>query len=212
MSSTTLDRYDITGLILAGGRGTRMGGVDKGLQVWAGQPLVWHAWQRLQSQVGTVIINANRHLDHYQRLGVPVYSDRLADYPGPLAGFAVGLHEAQTPYLLTVPCDSPRFPLDLASRLAQALQQSSADIAMVSAPEITDGGERVLRPQPVFCLMATHLTSSLLQYLASGQRKIDRWTELHRTVQVPFNLAQDDPDAFANINTLTDLNSLPCAP
>ena len=212
MSPVQLDRQAITGLILAGGRGTRMGGVDKGLQPWSGRPLVWHALERIKPQVGSVIMNANRHVEQYQQLGVAVYPDALADYPGPLAGFAVGLQEAQTPYLLTVPCDSPRFPLDLASRLAQALQAHSADIAMVSAPETAEDGTRVLRAQPVFCLLSTHLKSSLLEFLASGQRKIDRWTGLHRTVLVPFNLAQDDPNAFANINTLAELNSLPSYP
>jgi molybdopterin-guanine dinucleotide biosynthesis protein A len=212
MSLIPLDRHAMTGLILAGGRGTRMGGVDKGLQVWVGQPLVWHALQRIKPQVGSVIMNANRHVEEYQRLGVPVYPDALADFPGPLAGFAVGLQEAQTPYLLTVPCDSPRFPLDLASRLAQALQAHSADIAMVSAPETAEDGKVALRSQPVFCLLSTRLKASLFDFLASGQRKIDRWTSLHRTVLVPFDLAQDDPHAFANINTLAELNSLPFPP
>ena len=210
--TASISSQDITGIILAGGRGTRMGGVDKGLQNFNGMPLALQALMRLSPQVADVMVNANRNLSAYESFGAAVWPDASSDFAGPLSGFLVGLGRCETPYLVTVPCDSPRFPLDLASRLAQALQQSSADIAMVSAPEITNGGKRVLRPQPVFCLMATHLTSSLLQYLASGQRKIDRWTELHRTVQVPFNLAQDDPDAFANINTLTDLNSLPCSP
>jgi molybdopterin-guanine dinucleotide biosynthesis protein A len=212
MSTAQLDPHAITGLILAGGRGTRMGGVDKGLQLWGEHPLVWHALELLKPQVGSVIVNANRHAADYQRLGVPVFPDALSDYPGPLAGFAVGLQAAQTPYLMTVPCDSPRFPLDLVSRLALALQEHSADIAMVSAPETADDGSVVMRAQPVFCLLSTNLKSSLLEFLVSGQRKIDRWTGLHRTVLVPFNLAQDDPNAFANINTLAELNSLPSHP
>ena len=211
MSNVALDLHDITGLILAGGRGSRMGGVDKGLQPLAGHTLVWHALQRLQPQVGSVIVNANRHLEDYQQLGVPVYPDVLADFAGPLAGFLVGLQQARTPYVLTVPCDSPRFPLDLAARLSQALQAEEAEIAMVTAPELDDRGVRVLRTQPVFCLIPCSLLASLQAFLASGQRKIDRWTAQHRTVLVPFDQAQDDPTAFANINTLAELNALPAA-
>jgi molybdopterin-guanine dinucleotide biosynthesis protein A len=207
-----LERQDITGLILAGGRGSRMGGVDKGLQRLDGQPLVWHALQRLRPQVGAVIVNANRHLDEYQQDGLTVCPDSLADFQGPLAGFLVGLQNARTPYVLTVPCDSPRFPLDLANRLAEALVNKQADIAMVSAPEKNEHDEFVLRSQPVFCLMPVRVQSSLHDFLASGQRKIDRWTAQHRTVLVPFDGAQDDPSAFANINTLAELNSLPPAP
>lgn len=211
MSHAAPERHEITGLILAGGRGTRMGGVDKGLQTLAGHSLVWHALQRLQPQVGSVIVNANRHLDDYQQLGVPVFPDALADYAGPLAGFLVGLQEAHTPYVLTVPCDSPRFPLDLAARLAQALHAEQAEMAMASAPEVEEQGVRTLRSQPVFCLIPVRLLSSLQAFLASGQRKIDRWTAQHRTVLVPFDHAQDDPTAFANINTLAELNALPAA-
>ena len=208
MPALALDRSDITGLILAGGLGTRMGGVDKGLQQWSNHSLAWHALQRLQPQVNTVLVNANRHLQDYQELGVPVYPDALADFPGPLAGFLVGLQHASTPYVLTVPCDSPRFPLDLASRLAQALQDHQAEIAMVSAPETGPDGITTLRAQPVFCLLPVRLQASLQAFLASGQRKIDRWTAQHRTVLVPFNQAQDDAMAFANINTLAELNAL----
>jgi molybdopterin-guanine dinucleotide biosynthesis protein A len=204
-------RHDITGLILAGGRGTRMGGVDKGLQPLAGQPLVWHALQRLQPQVSSVIINANRHVPAYQQLGAAVHPDPLEDFQGPLAGFLVGLQEARTPYVLTVPCDSPRFPLDLAARLSQALQREAVDIAMVNAPEIDRDGTTVLRSQPVFCLLPVRLLDSLRDFLAAGERKIDRWTAQHRTVLVTFDGPQDDPAAFANINTLAELNALPAA-
>ena len=207
--TAALARHDITGLILAGGRGLRMGGVDKGLQTFSGQPLVWHALQRLQPQVGTVVVNANRHLDAYQALGVPVHPDALADFQGPLAGFLVGLQQARTSHLLTVPCDSPQFPLDLAARLAQALHAQQADIAMVSAPECDSTGSRTVRAQPVFCLIPVRLLDSLQSFLAAGERKIDRWTALHRTVLVPFDQPQDDPNAFANVNTLAELNALP---
>lgn len=126
---------EITGLLLAGGRGSRMGGIDKGLQNFNGSPLAMHAVLRLGMQVGEVMINANRNLAAYESFGVPVWPDSLADYAGPLAGFLTGLERCETPYLLTVPCDTPLFPLDLASRLAEALVASDAEIAMVSAPE-----------------------------------------------------------------------------
>lgn len=212
MSTSALSRQGITGLILAGGRGTRMGGVDKGLQMLSGHPLVWHAFQRLQPQVGTVIINANRHLHEYQQLGVAVHPDPLDNFQGPLAGFLVGLQEARTPYVLTVPCDSPRFPPDLARRLSEALEHQTAEIAMVSAPEVDAQGDRVLRPQPVFCLLSVRVRASLQAFLAAGERKIDRWTAQHRTVMVPFDQPQDDPAAFANINTLAELHALPTSP
>ena len=211
MKTPAPGRHDITGVILAGGRGTRMGGVDKGLQALSGQPLVWHALQRLQPQVGAVIINANRHLPVYQQLGAEVHPDPLEDFQGPLAGFLVGLQAARTSHVLTVPCDSPRFPLDLAARLVAALHTTSADMAMVSALEVDQNGTPVWRAQPVFCLLPVHLQASLQAYLAAGERKIDRWTAQHRTVLVPFGEPHDDPAAFANINTLADLNALPAA-
>jgi len=130
-----IDTHDITGLILAGGRGSRMGGVDKGLQNFRGMPLALHALMRLSPQVGSVMINANRNLSAYESFGMPVWPDGLADYAGPLAGFLCGLERCETPWLLTVPCDTPLFPADLASRLAAAAAIQGADIAMASAPE-----------------------------------------------------------------------------
>ena len=115
---------DITGLVLAGGRGSRMGGVDKGLQNHHGVPLALHALLRLAPQVGLTMINANRNLAAYESMGVPVWPDALADFAGPLAGFLAGLEHCDTPYLVTVPCDSPRFPEDLVARLASALEAS----------------------------------------------------------------------------------------
>lgn len=193
------ERSDITGLILCGGRGTRMGGVDKGLQLHQGLPLVQHALQRLQPQVGGVMINANRNLPTYEALGVPVWPDPLADYPGPLAGWLAGLAHCATPLMLTVPCDTPRFPLDLAVRLAQALDADGADLAM--AASMQDGR---LQLQPVFCLLKTGLRGSLVDYLDSGRRKVDQWTGQHRCATVRF----DDADAFFNANTLQELHSL----
>jgi molybdopterin-guanine dinucleotide biosynthesis protein A len=194
-----IERNDITGLILAGGRGSRMGGVDKGLQNHQGMPLAMHALLRLAPQVGTVLINANRNLGAYEALGVPVWPDSLPDYPGPLAGFLTGLERCETQYLATVPCDSPLFPTDLVARLAGALEAQDAEIAMAATPE--DG---TLRAQPVFCLLRSELVESLLRFTQSGQRKIDRWTAQHRCVEVPF----DDAQAFANANTLEELRQL----
>jgi molybdopterin-guanine dinucleotide biosynthesis protein A len=190
---------DITGLVLAGGRGSRMGGVDKGLQNHNGVPLAMHALRRLQTQVGRVMINANRNLDAYESMGVPVCPDALPDYPGPLAGFLAGLAHCEMPYLVTVPCDTPGFPLDLVERLAAALETQDADIAMAATLE---NGERQV--QPVFCLMKTSLKESLLRFTQSGQRKIDRWTAQHRCVEVVF----DDAGAFFNANTLAELQQL----
>ncbi|MEJ8809447.1 molybdenum cofactor guanylyltransferase MobA [Variovorax ureilyticus] len=201
---------DITGLVLAGGRGTRMGGVDKGLQNFNGTALAMHAVMRLGMQVGELMINANRNLSAYESFGVPVWPDGLADYAGPLAGFLTGLEHCETPYLLTVPCDTPLFPLDLASRLSEALVANDAEIAMVSAPEPSEdpGGATALRAQPVFCLLNATLLESLVRFTQAGGRKIDKWTAEHRTVLVPFDQPGDAPDAFFNANTLAELHSL----
>ncbi len=199
MSGSPITPEQITGLILAGGRGTRMGGVDKGLQNHQGVPLALHALLRLQPQVGALMINANRNLSAYESMGVPVWPDPLPDHPGPLAGWLAGLEHCETPCLLTVPCDTPAFPLDLAARLAAALQAEQADIAMAATLE-----HGQVQPQPVFCLMRTELMESLVRYLHEGQRKIDRWTALHRCATVVF----EDSAAFFNANTLEELRSL----
>ena len=197
-----IDPQDITGLILCGGRGSRMGGVDKGLQNHQGLPLALHALMRLQLQVGRVLINANRNLAAYESMGVPVWPDSMAalgEYPGPLAGWLAGLEHCETPYMLTVPCDTPLFPQDLAARLAQALETEGADVAMAATME--DGRVQV---QPVFCLLKASLIESLVAYLDSGQRKIDKWTGQQRCATVVF----DDADAFFNANTADDLRTL----
>jgi len=201
---------DMTALILAGGRGSRMGGIDKGLQTFHGLPLALHTLTRLQmgGGVGTIMINANRNLAAYESFGVSVWPDGLADYAGPLAGFLTGLERCETPYLLTVPCDTPLLPLDLASRLAAKLEAENADIAMAAAPETGPGGVVYVRPQPVFCLLRTELLESLVRFTQSGGRKIDAWTALHRTAVVPFDQVDDDPQAFSNTNTLTELHQL----
>lgn len=197
----------ITGLILAGGRGSRMGGIDKGLQNFRGLPLALQTLMRLQMQslpLQDILINANRNLSAYESLGVPVWPDSIDGYAGPLAGFLTGLERCETPLLLTVPCDSPLFPLDLVERLHQALLAHEADIAMAAAPE-ADGQ---IRPQPVFCLMKIELLESLVKFTQSGGRKIDTWTAQHRCPIVPFDQAHDAPQAFANVNTLPELMQL----
>jgi molybdenum cofactor guanylyltransferase len=199
-----IDANDITGLILAGGRGSRMGGVDKGLQNFNGMPLALHTLLRLQMQVGGVMVNANRNLSAYESFGAPVWPDGLADYAGPLAGFLTGLERCETPYLVTVPCDTPLFPLDLVPRLAQALEREEAEIAMAAARE--EDGQ--LRAQPVFCLLRVGLLESLVQFTHNGGRKIDAWTAQHKTALVPFDQPGDEARAFFNANTLAELHSL----
>ena len=201
---------DITGLILAGGRGSRMGGVDKGLQTFNGMPLALHTLTRLQMGgcVGHIMINANRNLAAYESFGVDVWPDGLADYAGPLAGFLTGLERCETPYLLTVPCDTPLLPLDLASRLASALEAQDAEIAMAAAPEAGRDGQVQLRTQPVFCLLRIELLESLVRFTQNGGRKIDAWTALHKTAIVAFDQTADDLQAFFNANTLAELHQL----
>src|SRR5262245_32249935 len=195
----TIPREQITGVVLAGGRGSRMGGIDKGLQNHKGVPLALHALLRLQPQVGEAMINANRNLGAYDSMGVPVWPDAQSDFPGPLAGVLVGLERCETPYLVTVPCDTPNFPLDLVDRLATGAVAENAELAMAATRE---GGD-VMR-QPVFCLLRAELLESLVRYLQSGQRKIDRWAEMHRMATVVF----DDASAFDNANTLEELQRL----
>jgi molybdopterin-guanine dinucleotide biosynthesis protein A len=196
-------RDDITGVILAGGRGSRMGGVDKGLQNFNGMPLALVTLLRLAPQVAEVMINANRNLSAYEAFGVPVWPDGLSDYPGPLAGFLTGLERCETPYLVTAPCDTPLFPTDLVERLAEALEREDAEIAMAAAAE-DDGA---IRTQPVFCLLRRELMESLVRFTHGGGRKIDAWTATHKTVLVPFDRTED-ARAFVNANTLAELHQL----
>ena len=214
-SGGALMKANITGVVLAGGRGMRMGGVDKGLQLFNGAALAKHALDRLLPQVGRVMLNANRNLADYQSYGVPVWADadetdHLTALPappnfnGPLAGMLAALRHCTTPYLLTVPCDAPLFPADLTSRLSAALVLASADIAIAASPD-SDGK---LRQQSVFCLMRGNLLASLTHYTASGGRKVSDWTAQHRCVQVPFDQPADDPRAFFNVNTLDALDAL----
>jgi len=198
----------ITGLILAGGRGSRLGGIDKGLQNFNGTPLSLHTLLRLQMQEGAplseIMIVANRNLSAYESLGVQVWPDSTDGFAGPLAGFLTGLERCETSLLLTVPCDSPLFPMDLVQRLTDALISENADIAMAAAKE-EDGN---IRPQPVFCLMRVTLLESLVKFMQSGGRKIDAWTAQHSTVLVSFDGPEVDPRAFFNANTLEELHRL----
>lgn len=195
----SLERDLISGLVLAGGRGSRMGGVDKGLQGHLGMPLALHALMRLGPQVGQVMVNANRNLAAYESMGAPVWPDTTPDFAGPLAGLMTGLEHCDTPYLVTVPCDTPNFPLDLVERLAAALHAEQAEVAMAVTME---DGE--LRRQPVFSLVRVELAESLGRFLDGGGRKVDRWTAGHRVAEVVF----EDAEAFFNANTVHELARL----
>lgn len=202
-TNMAIDPQEITGLVLAGGRGSRMGGVDKGLQNFQGMPLALHAVLRLGPQVGSLMVNANRNLAAYESMGVPVWPDATTDFPGPLAGFLVGLERCETPYLVTVPCDSPQFPADLVARLSSALQAEDADLAMA----VTREPDGTLQTHPVFCLMKTGLMESLVAFMAGGQRRIERWTDQHRCARVLFD-REGGVASFFNANTLDELRSL----
>lgn len=187
---------DITGVVLAGGQGSRMGGVDKGLLRWRGEPLIAPILAGLQPQVGQAMINANRRLEEYQSFGVPVVGDTLADSQGPLAGMLVALQHASTAYVLCVPCDTPRVFPSLATRLLSALQAQQADIAVVH-----DGKHL----QPMHVLLATHLLSSLQAYLAAGGRSPQQWFAQQRVATVDCS---DAADYFRGINTPAEQQAL----
>ncbi|MQA20887.1 molybdopterin molybdotransferase MoeA [Rugamonas rivuli] len=193
----------ITGLILAGGRGTRMGRVDKGLQPFRGATLVEHVMRRLAPQVATVVINANRNLPQYQAVvdAAPVLPDYLDGFEGPLAGLQIGLQYCPTELLLTAPCDSPFLPLDLAERLHAALLEQDADVALAVTMEAEEGAEPYRQPHPVFALMKASLLPQLDAYLDTGARRMESWIKSLRVAEVMF----DDADAFRNINTLAEL-------
>ncbi|WP_133647992.1 molybdenum cofactor guanylyltransferase MobA [Paraburkholderia flava] len=196
----------ITGLLLAGGRGTRMGGVDKGLQTLHGEPLAAHVLKRLAPQTGALLISANRHAERYAELGaayqanVIADSTALPDFPGPLAGLLAGLQAATTPFVLSAPCDSPGLPVDLAERLANALETRHADIATAA----TSDAHGDVSPHPVFALVRTSLADDLAAFLQAGERKVRAWYARHTTVEVIFA----DERAFYNVNSLQQLADL----
>ncbi|WP_397390372.1 molybdenum cofactor guanylyltransferase MobA [Polynucleobacter sp.] len=190
----------ITGLILAGGRAQRMGGIDKGLIPFHDKPLIESAISRLKPQVSTILINANRSIAKYSHYGYPVLMDETPDFSGPLAGFSVGLKNCKTPYLLTSPCDSPLLPTDLAKTMSVELEDNNLELVFASSKE-ADGK---VWSQPVFCLMKTSLQDSLNAFLSKGDLKIDRWFKELRSGTVVF----ENPQAFANVNTPEELAAL----
>jgi molybdenum cofactor guanylyltransferase len=187
---------EVTGVVLAGGRGSRMGGTDKGLIELAGRPLIEHVLEALEPQVGSILINANRNPARYARYGHPVVGDAMKGFQGPLAGFAAGMAAARTPWVLTVPCDSPRVPPDLLARLAQALGTQAAQMA------VARDGDRL---QPVYALLPVTLSVSLDRFLAAGGRKTDKWFAQHRYATADFS---DCGEVFANLNTPEDRRGL----
>jgi len=190
----------VTGLILAGGKGSRMGGVDKGLQAFRGKRLVDHVYERLAPQVGGVIINANQNQEEYRSFGVRVVSDAIGGFAGPLAGFHAGLSVSKRPFLASVPCDSPFLPEDLIARLYARLDETGAELAVAKTGD---------QPHPVFSLMRRGVLDHLADFLKGGGRKIDAWYASLNSVEVAFD---DEPQAFSNINTREELQTWEGAP
>ena len=204
MDTAQRARARMTGLVLAGGRGTRMGGLDKGLQRLVGEPLAGHAAKRIAPQVDALLISANRHIGEYERLAEPfgarVIRDSSEDFPGPLAGLLAGLRAARTELLLCIPCDTPSLPDDLAARLVEALDREQADIAVASAVD-ADGTPR---QHSVVAVVRTALADDLAAYLHAGERKVRTWYARHKHIEVPF----EDGRAFYNANSLHELGAL----
>lgn len=196
----TIKKDDVTGLILAGGRGTRMGQVDKGLQSFRGMPMVMHVLERMAPQTASVIINANQNLGVYQRFGCAVYPDLLDGFAGPLAGLQTGMKYCKTPYLISAPCDSPFLAHDLVEKLAAGLVYNNADLALAVTFEPENGTLR-RQSHPVFALLKADLLPSLEEFLNQGGRKVDAWFATLKSAQVVF----DDHTAFRNINTVQEL-------
>lgn len=198
MTTAPILRSAMTGLVLAGGRGQRMGGLDKGLQRFAGRTLAEHVIGRMQPQVETLLISANRNHDAYAAFGAQVVCDETADFAGPLAGMLAGLRATRTDYLLTAPCDSPYVPEDLGERLAAALSASGADADALplAAYAVTAQG-----PHPVFALLHRSLADDLAATLAAGEHRVRAWLARHKALQVHFG----DERPFYNVNTLDDL-------
>jgi len=186
----------VSGIVLAGGQGSRMGGVDKGLQAFRGKPMVAHVIERLAPQVDELLINANRNPDDYARFGHRVIADEIPGFAGPLAGFERGLAHASGELVATVPCDSPFLPADLVARLRTQLESTDAELAVARTGD---------QPHPVFTLMRRDVLPSLQRFLGSGQRKIERWYGELRVAEVAFD---DEADAFLNINTRDELAKL----
>ncbi len=190
---------DVTGIVLAGGMGRRMGSVDKGLVDLAGTPMVAHVLARLAPQVGAIIINANQNAERYAAFGHPVVPDDVGGFAGPLAGLHAAMSRATTPYVVTVPCDSPFLPLDLVARLAAALVAQQAQLAVAYTGA---------QPHPVFALVDCRVRGHLADFLAGGGRKIDFWYATLAVAAVPFA----DDAAFRNINTPDELAAAAAPP
>ena len=187
-------------MILAGGRGTRMGGVDKGLKLLRGKPMVQWVAERFAPQVAEVLVNANQNIDKYQSLGYKVIPDEIGGFAGPLAGLQRGLGEAAHDLVATAPCDSPFLPTDLIARLRAAMENTGAELAVAKTGD---------QPHPVFCLCRKSVLPGLAEFLAGGGRKIDAWYSKLKVVEVRFD---DQPDAFSNVNTEAELNSFESGP
>jgi molybdenum cofactor guanylyltransferase len=181
----------VSGIVLAGGQGRRMGGVDKGLQLLRGKPMAQWATERLAPQVDEVLINCNQNLEAYARFGYRLVPDEIGGYAGPLAGLHAGLKAASQPFAVTVPCDSPFLPLDLVRRLKDHIGPNQLAVAKTGA-----------QPHPVFSLVRKDVLESLERFLAGGGRKVDAWYAGMRAVEVSFD---DQPEAFLNINTPEEL-------
>jgi molybdenum cofactor guanylyltransferase len=187
----SVKREHITAVIVAGGKGRRLGGQDKGLVRYQGKALIEHVLTRIKPQLDTIIINANRNQDVYARYGFPVISDEMRDFQGPLAGFASAMKFVSTDYILTLPCDGPSLPADLVERMLKQLNPCAAQTDCIAVAH--DG----IRIQPVYALIPVSLLESLENFLASGERKIDLWYAKHKNMLVDFS---DNKVAFLNIN------------
>jgi molybdopterin-guanine dinucleotide biosynthesis protein A len=192
--------HDVTGVVLAGGQGRRMGSVDKGLVLLHGRPMVQHVLERLAPQVGEILINANQHVAEYAAFGHRVIPDAIGGFAGPLAGLHVALTHAANSTVATVPCDSPFLPADLVLRLSAALDTGTAELAVARTFD---------QPHPVFALVRKRVLPHLTRFLECGGRKIDAWYATLATVEVAFD---DEADAFRNINTADELKQATIGP
>ena len=195
---SAITRKEITGIILAGGLGSRMGRVNKGLQLLHGEPMVMHILRTLSPQVASVMINANHDLKVYEQFNQTIHSDIFSDYVGPLAGIHVGLKNCSTQYLLSVPCDAPFLPIDLATKLAISLEDEKADIAIAFTKE-----NNRIQHHPVFCLMKSTLCSHLEKFIQQGGRKVTEWQSTLKMANTYF----EETEKFQNINHLEELKS-----
>jgi len=186
----------ISAIILAGGRATRMGGMDKGLIQFRDQPLIQHAIRRLRPQVDEILINSNREIAQYETFGFKVLQDENSEFLGPLSGMLLGLKHATHDLVLSVPCDSPLLPLNLAERLYNGMLGSLTDIAVASSDD---------NAHPVFCLMKKSILHSLEAFLDAGERKVSVWQKSQAYCEVSFS---DCANAFVNLNTLEELREL----